>query len=368
MSEEGLRLDLLLAQARAHLQQRERQAAWGVLQQAHAIAPDDYRVWLLMAQTVTDGQKRAQFIRQAERLAPEATAVQKAVAWLAQNPPPTQPTNPQPTPAKRNWLLPTAVFLLLLLLAIFFGGFALQQNWLAAAPANQAIAAVTEPESPSPTNTPTVLPTATATATPTPFFLLPNSLVQPVVTATAVQIAMAQSDIAAKPIAQRQSDEAPRPTWTPTPVPTNTPTPTPSPQPTFVADGGPIMPASILPGEKWIDVNLTTQILRAYEGDKLVLETPISSGRPPYYTVTGQFRIYLRYDMQTMDGRSLGFDYVTSDVPHVQYFYGNFALHGAYWHNNFGTPVSHGCVNLNLTDAAWLYQWATYGTLVNVHY
>ena len=69
-----------------------------------------------------------------------------------------------------------------------------------------------------------------------------------------------------------------------------------------------------------------------------------------------------------MDGRRLGFDYVTPGVPHVQYFYGDFAIHGAYWHDNFGTPVSHGCVNVTPADAEWLYNWMSYGTLVNVHY
>jgi len=52
----------------------------------------------------------------------------------------------------------------------------------------------------------------------------------------------------------------------------------------------------------------------------------------------------------------------------VQYFYKGYALHGTYWHNNFGRPMSHGCVNMTNDDALWMYEWTDYGTLVNVHY
>ncbi len=162
----------------------------------------------------------------------------------------------------------------------------------------------------------------------------------------------------------------PRDAWTPTPTPTNTPSPTPTIEPTRLVDNGNTsfpLPA-IASGERWVDVNLTLQTLTAYEGNSPVFQTIISSGRPPYYTVTGQFRVYYRLEEQTMDGRRLGFNYVTPGVPHVQYFYGDFAIHGAYWHNDFGTPVSHGCVNVTPADAEWLYNWMSYGTLVNVHY
>ena len=195
-------------------------------------------------------------------------------------------------------------------------------------------------------------------------------------TATAVIITASPTPAPTEPplrskeiVARVSSDQSvERAPWTPTPTPTSTPSPTPSPVPTYVSEGGTLFKPQVGANEKWIDVDLTAQTLRAFEGDTLVYETLISSGRAPYYTVTGQFRIYLRYESQTMDGRYLGFDYVTPGVPHVQYFYKDFALHGAFWHNNFGNPESHGCVNLSLPDAEWLYQWAEYGTLVNVHY
>ncbi len=121
-------------------------------------------------------------------------------------------------------------------------------------------------------------------------------------------------------------------------------------------------------GDRWIDVDLTNQRLVAYESKTPVYYAIISSGLYPYLTVTGQFQIYQRYQYQDMNGYRLGYDYYLPDVPYVQYFYKDYALHGTYWHNNFGTPMSHGCVNLRTVDAQWLYNWSTYGTVVNVHY
>ncbi|MFN2296148.1 MAG: L,D-transpeptidase family protein [Candidatus Promineifilaceae bacterium] len=120
--------------------------------------------------------------------------------------------------------------------------------------------------------------------------------------------------------------------------------------------------------DRWIDVNLTTQTLTAYEGQTPVLYSLISSGMWQFPTVTGQFHTYMKYEYQDMSGYHLGYNYDLADVPHVMYFFEDYAIHGAYWHNNFGTPMSHGCVNVNLPDAAWLYNWAPVGTLVNVHY
>jgi lipoprotein-anchoring transpeptidase ErfK/SrfK len=165
------------------------------------------------------------------------------------------------------------------------------------------------------------------------------------------------------------SDDA-RPRWTATPIPTNTPTPSPTPNPTFVSSAyglGTYMPENIGRDERWIDVNLTEQKLVAYEGLIPVFETLVSTGTARYPTVTGQFRIWLRFRAQDMDGYRLGYDYYLKDVPYVQYFYEDYALHGTFWHNNFGQPMSHGCVNLDTADAEWLYGWAGYGTLVNVH-
>ena len=158
--------------------------------------------------------------------------------------------------------------------------------------------------------------------------------------------------------------------WTATPLPTNTPSPTPSPIPTFVSDNtysGLLRPAAVSDDEKWIDVNLTSQTLVAFEGNAPVFQSLVSSGTASHPTVTGQFRIWLRFSAQDMNGYRLGYDYFLKGVPYVQYFYEDYALHGTFWHNNFGTPMSHGCVNLPTSSAEWLFNWAAYGTLVNIH-
>lgn len=141
-------------------------------------------------------------------------------------------------------------------------------------------------------------------------------------------------------------------TQTPTPTPTNTPTP--SPTPTATASPTPIPPTPTPePGEKWIDVNLSTQVLVAYEGEVEVFRASVSTGSPSTPTVKGQWRIFHKLLSQTMTGPG----YVQPDVPYVMYFYGAYSIHGAYWHNDFGRARSHGCVNLRVPDARWLFEW-----------
>jgi len=115
---------------------------------------------------------------------------------------------------------------------------------------------------------------------------------------------------------------------------------------------------------RWIDVNLSTQQLTAYEGSTPVRTTLVSTGLPATPTPTGQYRIYARYLAADMSGPG----YYLPDVPYVMYFYSGYSLHGTYWHSNFGHPMSHGCVNLPTQEAEWLYSWASVGTLVNIHY
>ena len=113
-------------------------------------------------------------------------------------------------------------------------------------------------------------------------------------------------------------------------------------------------------GEKWIEVSLNDQKLYAWDGKRLANQFLISSGISDHQTVTGLFRIWARTASQTMNGgdRASGTYYNLSNVQWVQYFYDEYAFHGTYWHNNFGTPMSHGCVNLTIEDAEWLFNWA----------
>ncbi|WP_376791526.1 L,D-transpeptidase [Thermoflexus sp.] len=116
-------------------------------------------------------------------------------------------------------------------------------------------------------------------------------------------------------------------------------------------------PAGIPPGVKWIEVNLYEQTLAAYEGDRLVYATLISSGRSRTPTVTGLFRIQVKVRTTLMDGDIFGYYYL-EDVPWTMFFYQGYALHGTYWHDRFGFPQSRGCVNLAPIDARWLFEWA----------
>jgi lipoprotein-anchoring transpeptidase ErfK/SrfK len=117
-------------------------------------------------------------------------------------------------------------------------------------------------------------------------------------------------------------------------------------------------------GEHWIDVNLSEQRLYAYEGDTLVNSFIVSTGTWQTPTVTGSYKIWVKLRSAAMSGPG----YYLPDVPYIMYFYKGYGLHGTYWHNNFGTPMSHGCVNLSIPDAEWVYNFTNVGTVVNVHY
>jgi len=111
---------------------------------------------------------------------------------------------------------------------------------------------------------------------------------------------------------------------------------------------------------KWIEVRLSSQRCIAWQGNVPVRTMVVSTGIARYPTPRGRFRIYAKYWSVTMSGPG----YYLRGVPHTMYFYRGYALHGTYWHSNFGRPMSHGCVNLTRADAAWLYSWAPRGTLV----
>ena len=116
-----------------------------------------------------------------------------------------------------------------------------------------------------------------------------------------------------------------------------------------------------------IVVSLSRQILWAYEGPTVVLRTAVSTGKPGFETPTGLFAINSKLESQTMAGVIGGESYNVPDVPWVMYFTDvGHALHGTYWHANFGVPMSHGCVNLPVDTAAWLYGWAPIGTPVQI--
>jgi lipoprotein-anchoring transpeptidase ErfK/SrfK len=113
--------------------------------------------------------------------------------------------------------------------------------------------------------------------------------------------------------------------------------------------------------DRWIEVNLQEQVLLVYDSGKLVFATLISSGSPPFYTQPGVFQIYKMLVNDPMSG-SFESDksdyYYLEDVPYIMYYDKLRALHGAYWNNYLGDRGSHGCVNLSVADAHWLFDWA----------
>lgn len=112
--------------------------------------------------------------------------------------------------------------------------------------------------------------------------------------------------------------------------------------------------------ERWIEVDLSEQKLKAHEGGNTVYEFLISSGKfAP--TPTGEFRIWSKLKYTKMEGgkKENRTYYNLPNVPYVQYFYKGYGIHGAYWHNNFGHPMSHGCINMAIPDAEKLFYWTS---------
>lgn len=383
----------LIREAKRAIEQDRPHEARSLLQQAAEQTPTDPRIWLLLAGIAPSSRAREAYLQQAAALRQTKTNT-AAVA--------PQSTTSTATPIARRGRLSSPVNggLLLLLVtgiliaAVFLWSYqtgrpltALVAAWL---PEGTPVQTAGDDVAADDSSTGDVLraevpETAEESLQPTPTLAAVSEdvEVEPVEPAADISspeaVAEAVDETAAEvagvggltndPSLAKQiaADSQPRPAWTPTlaPTPTPEPTATPTPEP---APGTAARPAEVGDGERWIDVNLTSQTLTAFEGNTAVLTSLISSGTWLHPTVTGQYRTYIKYESQTMNGYLLGYDYYLEGVPHVMYFYRDYAIHGAYWHNNFGTPMSHGCVNVNLTDAAWLYEWAPVGTLVNVHY
>jgi lipoprotein-anchoring transpeptidase ErfK/SrfK len=149
--------------------------------------------------------------------------------------------------------------------------------------------------------------------------------------------------------------------------------------PGFVAIGGdewlpadkvalvsPQIPADVDPGTcRFIHTDLSTQVLSVFDQCKMIFATLVSSGKNSW-TFEGRFAILyknLPYSSIVPPATSTS-DYYIEGVPYFMSYAGNFGFHGAYWHDNFGTPASHGCINLSPADAKWLYDWANLGDVV----
>jgi lipoprotein-anchoring transpeptidase ErfK/SrfK len=121
-------------------------------------------------------------------------------------------------------------------------------------------------------------------------------------------------------------------------------------------------PAPPATAGKAIVVSTAEQRIYAYENGQLIRSHLTSTGRTETPTVKGDFKIYVKYEADDMRGE----DYFLPDVPYTMYFHAGYGIHGTYWHNSFGRPMSHGCVNLPTDEARWFFEWAEVNTPVRV--
>ena len=116
--------------------------------------------------------------------------------------------------------------------------------------------------------------------------------------------------------------------------------------------------------QRWIEINLSTQRLTAWEGGQAVFAAAVSTGTTATPTHPGIFSL----QRKLISDRMRGEDYDVPNVPFTMYYYGGYAIHGAYWHNNFGTPMSHGCTNMRPKDAQFVYNFTSIGTPIVIHH
>jgi lipoprotein-anchoring transpeptidase ErfK/SrfK len=395
-------------QARIALRDGDRTAARQWAEKAAQLAPQSEDPWLILA-AVASPQASLDYIKKALAVNPESPRARKGMEWAMKrlrevpapvpapveadadplaslrksvgrapdqpkvntqiqskdNEPSDSPEQTEEKP-KRRKLLPVLIPLLVILICMVVAaaGYSAVNN-----PALAQILSVgnaSQPQAPAPTDQPQTWalaeiakPTLTATlGNPT---FTPTSTLPPLPTDTFTPEPTFTSEFTATP----ESTATPEATETPGIIEAVIVEDTPTSE--YVAPtNGPDLANNpgVSYGGRWIDVNLTQQRVYAYEGDTVVNSFVVSTGTWQTPTVTGSFKIWIKLLSTTMAGPG----YYLTNVPYTMYFYKGYGLHGTYWHNNFGTPMSHGCVNLRTSDAEWLYNFASVGTTVNVHY
>lgn len=342
----------LLLQATHALKRGHRLEARRLAQQCVNLAPEREEGWLLLAALASPRGSIA-YLQRALKINPRSQRARQGIHWALHRlrnqleSLPVKSTvhernNLSPSPTlgtvsiqKRQVIFPWMIVLAIIFLglAFWFGSpafsLALYSDGL-----SRSLSQIDKATRTS-TPTPTLTPTSTSTFTPTP-----TATASPTIT--------------------------PTPTETASPTPTDTPQPTKKPKKPKTSQGQyqfPGRPRGVDEDERWIDVDLSLQRTYAYQGDQLVKSFLVSTGTWLHPTVTGTYRIYVKYRSADMSGPG----YYLPDVPYVMYFYKGYGLHGTYWHRNFGTPMSHGCINLTISDASWLFDFASVGTIVNIH-
>lgn len=347
--------------------------ARGWAEQATRFAPELEEGWLLRA-AVSSPRDSVRYAQRALDINPRSARAHKAMEWARKRAGEesdsesvrgqTSAKEAKQSAKPRSRLLPIVLLVGLVCLVIGFAAWSVSKSSALAsivrsagntAPtatleSNYVMAEVAKPTyTPEWTVTPSLTPTLTFTVTPsiTPTLEftstpLPTETPLPTDTPGVMEVAIVPD--------------------TPTPI---RPTDSPYVAPTQQASNPPSNSGSSGGnGARWIDINLSAQRLYAYEGDVMVNSFIVSTGVAATPTVTGTYKIYARFLYADMHGPG----YYLPDVPYTMYFYKSYGIHGTYWHNNFGTPMSHGCVNMSIADAGWLYNWSTFGTTVKVHY
>jgi lipoprotein-anchoring transpeptidase ErfK/SrfK len=388
----------LIVKAREALRRGDKPVARQLGEQAALLMPDLEDVWLVLAASDPDPQEALAYARKALEINPQSTRARRGVEWASgrlkqveASQDRTQPAilpnqvevaaglpqkhayqtavaMPALRPQGRNWLLPVLLIGAGCLAIGFFALFALTSpaiasivsSFSAPAPTQEILWAPAEIAKPdaAPIDVSAFVPSnvdngSSASDAPQSNPLLdaaPTATVLPTVAPTAV------------PTEEPASTQIPAVTETPGSMVMEVVADTPTSE-----SGAPVPAAPEYAsgnGERWIDVDLTNQSVYAYEGETVVNSFIVSTGTWLTPTVTGQYKIYVKIRSGNMHGPG----YFLPDVPYIMYFYKGYGLHGTYWHHNFGTPMSHGCVNLQTDDAGWLFNWASVGTVVNVHY
>lgn len=332
---------LMIARAKDALRQGHRTLAFELAQKAVSLDPNLVEGWLILG-GLSDPQNSLGYLQTAKRIAPENPRVNQAYSWVTQELAkqgldstlePTQAiprkllSDTPPIPPlivvqthRPVWLW---TFITLFVLAVFFFGLELIPSQFVRAKGNVAPIQQNDLVKPSLTSTNTFTPTVTHTSTQTP-------------TSTPTH--------------------TPTSTYTHTPTATSTPTLIPSDTPI------PVLVDEDLEG-RWIDIDLSDQRLYAYDGNTIVRSFLVSTGTWQYPTPVGRFAVYIKLRYTDMAGPG----YYLPDVPYTMYFYEGYGIHGTYWHDNFGTPMSHGCVNMRTEEAGWLFDWSYVGIIVNIH-
>ncbi len=393
-----------IAKAREALRRGDRPSARQLGEQAALRAPQMEDVWLILAASDPNPQEALAYAKKALQLNPQSARARRGVEWASgqlkqsqARPEPSRGASKAPSPIpprivpnqaealtglpkkrayqtavalpqltsnRPNWLLPAlltgAGFMLVGMIVFFVLTSSTLTSFVSSVSASKqenlwALVEIAKPETTPIRVSAFAVQQANTPASPTVFSA----------SATPTEVPAVSETPAPADIPTEISTVTPAITETPGTMAMEVLADTPTSAyvaPTYSAPKNPV--ASSGNGARWIDVDLSHQMVYAYEGDTVVNSFLVSTGTWIHPTVTGKYAIYIKLRSGSMSGPG----YFLPNVPYIMYFYKSYGLHGTYWHHNFGTPMSHGCVNLQTDDAAWLYNWSSLGTVVNVHY